>query len=66
MDGWAGHNACLGQWFKLRPFPDAQTAVSQWNNAIIDMAAAALGISRRDALAIKEKRASVAHKAKQE
>ena len=58
--GALGTNACLGQWFRVRPFPNSQTAVAEWNNAIINMAAAALGISRRDALALKEKRARVA------
>lgn len=62
-DGGLGSmNECLGQWFKLRPFVDSQTAVAEWNNAIIDMAAAALGISRRDALALKERRARVVNK----
>lgn len=59
VGGWAGHNSCLGQWFKLRPFQNSQTAVAEWNNAIIDMAASALGISRRDALALKERRAKI-------
>ena len=59
VGGLAGHNSCLGQWFKLRPFPNSQTAVAEWNNAIIDMAASALGISRRQALALKERRAKV-------
>lgn len=60
--GLSATNSCLGQWFKLRPFQNSQQAVAEWNNAIIDMAAAALGISRRDALALKERRAKVAHK----
>lgn len=54
-------NECLGQWFRVRPFQNSQSAIAEWNNAIINMAAAALGISRRDALALKERRAKVSH-----
>jgi hypothetical protein len=49
-------NSCLGAWFSIRPFTTETTAISTWNDAIIDMAASALGITRSRALAIKEKR----------
>lgn len=62
--GYLGVNACLGQWFRLRPFQNSNSAVAEWNNAILDMAAAALGISRRDALMLKERRAQVVEKIK--
>lgn len=52
-------NNCLGEWFGIRPFKTETSAVSEWNNAIVDMAAAALGITRQDALALKEGRARV-------
>lgn len=53
-------NECLGIWFSWRPFESEINAVSAWNDAIIDMASSALGITRKDALAIKEKRARIA------
>lgn len=52
-------NSCLGEFFAFRPFESETSAISEWNNAIIDMAAAALGISRSDALALKERRATI-------
>lgn len=51
-------NQCLGQWFSIRPFQTETSAISDWNDAIIDMAAAALGITRRQALDVKERRIS--------
>lgn len=55
-------NDCLGEWFNLRPFESETSAVSTWNDSIIEMAAAALGISPRDARALKEGRAILALK----
>jgi hypothetical protein len=55
-------NQCLGQWFSIRPFQSETSAISDWNNAIIDMAAAALGITRRQALGIKEGRVALGDK----
>lgn len=52
-------NDCLGEWFGFRSFETETNAVSEWNTAIIDMAASALGISRKDALALKEGRAAL-------
>lgn len=52
-------NSCLGEWFAVRPFQTETSAISTWNDAIIEMAAAALGISRRRALAIKERREEI-------
>lgn len=52
-------NQCLGEWFAVRPFETETNAISGWNDAIIEMAAAALGISRKDALALKEGRAAL-------
>lgn len=52
-------NSCLGEWFAYRSFTTETSAVSEWNTAIIEMAAAALGISRTDALALKEGRRSL-------
>lgn len=59
QDGALGVNACLGQWFRVRPFQNSHSAIAEWNNAILDMAAAALGITRREALSLKERRAHV-------
>jgi len=52
-------NSCLGSWFSVRPFETETSAISDWNNSIIDMAAAALGITPKQALAIKEGRAAL-------
>lgn len=49
-------NQCLGQWFGIRHFDTETSAVSEWNNAIIEMAASALGITTKEALGIKESR----------
>lgn len=54
-------NQCLGQWFSIRPFQSETSAISDWNDAIIEMAAAALGITRQRALAIKEGRDPLAN-----
>lgn len=47
------------RWFGLRTFPTETAAISEWNNAVIDMAAAALGITRREAVCLKDGRAVV-------
>ncbi len=52
-------NSCLGEWFAIRPFETETSAVSAWNDAIIDMAASALEITSRQARAIKERRAAL-------
>lgn len=49
-------NSCLGSWFSVRPFETETSAISEWNNSIIEMAAAALGITVKQALALKEGR----------
>lgn len=53
-------NECLGQWFRLRGFTNSQSAIAEWNDSIIEMAASALGITRKQALALKERRGKVA------
>ena len=60
--GGALPNSCLGAWFSIRPFETETSAVSEWNDSIIEMAASALGITRQDALAIKEKRIDLANR----
>ncbi|MFB9952095.1 hypothetical protein ACFFP0_24870 [Rhizobium puerariae] len=52
-------NSCLGEWFSVRPFTTETNAISDWNNCIIEMAASALGITVKQALAIKEGRADL-------
>jgi hypothetical protein len=52
-------HGCIGSWFGLRPFVSEISAVSEWNDCIIEMAAAALEITPKQARAIKEKRAKV-------
>lgn len=52
-------NSCLGEWFSVRPFTTETNAISAWNDAIIEMASAALGITTKQALAIKEGRAAL-------
>jgi len=52
-------NPCLGEWFQHRPFQTETNAISEWNTAIIEMAAAALGITPKQARALKEGRATI-------
>jgi len=52
-------NSCLGEWFAVRPFTTETNAISEWNTCIIEMAAAALGITAKQALALKEGRAAL-------
>lgn len=59
MNGGRLPNSCLGEWFSVRPFQSDTSAVSEWNTCILEMAASALGISRKEALALKEQRATV-------
>lgn len=59
MAGGRFPNSCLGEWFSVRPFTTETSAISAWNDAIIEMAAAALGITPRDARALKEQRAVI-------
>lgn len=53
-DGRLSPNECLGQWFRVRTYDTETSAISSWNTAIIEMAASALGITTKQARAIKE------------
>lgn len=59
MSGGRLPNSCLGEWFAVRPFTTETNAISDWNTCIIEMAAAALGITSTQALALKEGRAAL-------
>lgn len=58
MSGGRLPNSCLGEWFSIRPFQTETSAISEWNNSIIEMAASALGITPKQALDIKEGRSN--------